>query len=187
MRPRWPAWADGALAAGLFLLGLVELALTSGQEPVSIVTVAVATLPVAFRRRAPLAAAAAIASWSLVDRALGGTFDQPLTLLLGPAFAIYTLVGYAPARRALAGVALLLASLELPEILVGGPDYGFLALWCAFPALSGAAVRRYRERTRRLAELTPGSNASAARAGASRSPKSAAASPASSTTRSRTR
>jgi signal transduction histidine kinase len=154
MRPPRAPWADAVLAAGLFVLGLVELATTPGQAPASVATVAVATLPLAFRRRAPLAAAAAIASWSLVDRMVGGTFDQPLSLLLGPAFAIYTLAVHAPPRRALAGGALLLGSLELPELLVGGPDYGFLALWCAFPALSGAAVRRYRERSERLAELT---------------------------------
>jgi signal transduction histidine kinase len=149
---RWPSWADIPLAFAACLLGLIELAVT-GQEAVSVATVAVATLPVAFRRRAPLAAAVVSASWLLVDHALGGGFSAPLTLLLAPLLLTYTLAAHAPPHRAVVGIALILASLELATLLVGFTNYGFHALWVALPALAGASARRYRGLSRQLTEL----------------------------------
>jgi signal transduction histidine kinase len=150
---RWPSWADIPLAVGLCLLGLVELALTD-QKLVSVGTVAVMTLPVAFRRRAPLATAAVIATGPLVDQALGGAFSEPLTLLLGPMLVTYTLAAHAPLDRAVPGIALLLASLELSALLIGKPIYGSLVLLLALPALSGVSSRRYRALSRQLTVLT---------------------------------
>ena len=149
---RWPPWADIALALGVCLLGLIELAV-SGQETVSVVTVMVMTLPVAFRRRAPLAAALVIAMWLPVDYALGGEYVAPLTPLLAPMLVAYTLAAHAP-RRAGAGIALLLISLELSLLLVGAGHYGVTAFCVALPALSGASVRRYRAQSRQLTVLT---------------------------------
>jgi signal transduction histidine kinase len=150
---RWPPWADIPLGMGLFVLGLVELAL-DGQEAVSVVTVAVMMLPVAFRRRAPLTAAIVSATWPLVDVALGGEFSAPLTPLLAVSLVTYTLVAHAPPRRAVAGIALTLASLELSVLLAGTGRYGFLAVWLALPVLVGASVRRYRALSRQLTVLT---------------------------------
>jgi signal transduction histidine kinase len=117
-------------------------------------TVVVATLPIGFRRRAPLAAASVVATWPLVDRAVGGEFSAPLTLVLGPMLVTYTLAAHAPQRRAVAGIAVLLASFALAEALRGGIDYGLLTTLVAVPAVSGFAVRRYRALTRQLAVLT---------------------------------
>lgn len=150
---RWPPWADIVLALGVCLLGLIELAV-SGQETVSVVTVAVMTLPVAFRRRAPLAAAIVIATWLPVDYALGGEYVAPLTPLLAPMLVAYTLAAHTPPRRAVAGIALLLVSLELSLLLVGAGHYGVTAFCVALPALSGASVRRYRAQSRQLTVLT---------------------------------
>jgi signal transduction histidine kinase len=149
---RWPAWADVPLAVGMCLLGLAEL-VVDGQDPVSAVAVAVMTLPVAFRRRAPLAAAAVSMTWLLVDHALGGEYGAPLTPLLAPLILTYTLAAHAPPRRAVAGIALTLASLELAVLLVGQTNYGFLALCVALSVLAGASVRRYRARSRYLTVL----------------------------------
>jgi signal transduction histidine kinase len=140
---RWPVWADIPLAAGVFLLGLVELAL-DGQQLVSVGSVAVMTLPVAFRRPAPLAAAAVSAIGFHVDHALGGEYGAPLTPLLATLLLTYTLAAHAPPRRAMAGIALTLASLELGVLLAGQTNYGFLALCLVLPAVAGASVRRYR-------------------------------------------
>jgi len=43
---RWPLWADVLLALGVCALSLAELGIT-GQKLVSVLTVAVATLPLA--------------------------------------------------------------------------------------------------------------------------------------------
>jgi signal transduction histidine kinase len=153
VRRSWPARADLALAVGLCVLGLLELA-ASGHAAVSAVGVAAATLPVAVRRRAPLAAATAVASWPLIEDALGGGFGRASTPLLGYLVMTYTLAAHAPRGRAIAGTALLLASVELGELLFGGAHYGFIALVVAVPAVSGVAVRRYRARSRQLAALT---------------------------------
>lgn len=150
---RWPSWADIPLAVGVFLLGLLELAL-DGQRLVSVVTVAVMTLPVAFRRRAPLAAAAVIATAPLVDHAVGGSYGAPLSPLLAPMLVTYTLAARAPLRRAVAGIALLLASLELTVWLVGFTNYGVLAFIVALPVVAGVSVRRYVARSRQLSVLT---------------------------------
>jgi hypothetical protein len=124
---RWPPWSDIPLAAGVYLLSLVELAV-SGQDPfsvVSAVTVALMTLPVAFRQRAPLAAAIVIATWFPINYAIGGEHGTALTPLLAPLLVTYTLATHAPLRRAVAGIALLVASLELAVVLAGLADYGF--------------------------------------------------------------
>jgi signal transduction histidine kinase len=150
---RWPPWGDIALALGACLLGLIELAV-SDQEAVSVVTVAVMTLPVAFRRRAPLAAALVIATWLPVDHALGGEYATPLTPLLASMLMAYTLTAHATPRRAVASTALLLISLELSLLLEAAGHYGVTAFCVALPALSGASVRRYRARSRQLTVLT---------------------------------
>jgi signal transduction histidine kinase len=150
---RWPAWADIPLAVGVFLLGLLELA-ADAQKPVSVVSVTVMTLPVAFRGRAPLAAAAVSAIGFHVDHALGGEYGAPLAPLLAPMLLTYTLAAHAPARRAVAGIALTLASLELGLLLIGFTNYGVIAFFVALPAVAGASVRRYRVLSRQLTLLT---------------------------------
>ena len=127
---------------------------TRPESAASVLTVAIMSVPLATRSLRPFASAAVMSSWWLVDRAVGGTFDQPLSLLVAPMLMSYTLVAPASWRRAAAGLALLLASLELPEALLGGPDYGFLATLLALPACTGFAVRRHRTRARVLAALT---------------------------------
>ena len=150
---RWPPWADIALALGVCLLGLIELAV-SGQETVSVVSVAVMTLPVAFRRRAPLGAAIVITLWLPVDYALGGEYVAPLTPLLAPMLVAYTVAAHTPPRRAVASTVLLLISVELSLLLAGAGHYGITAFCVALPVLSGASVRRYRARARQLTVLT---------------------------------
>jgi signal transduction histidine kinase len=156
MRPawvRWAPWADIPLAVGVCLVGLGELAM-SGQDPVNAVPIVVTTLPVAARRRAPLAVATVIAAWPLVALAVGGGFSQPL-LPLAPMLVTYTLAAHAPPRRAVAGTALLVVSLELAGLLEGwNRDYAFLALLFVLPAFSGASVRRYRAVSRQLRLVT---------------------------------
>jgi signal transduction histidine kinase len=145
---------DLIAAALVGTLGLIELAATSGQRPQSVLTVVVVAAPLATRSRAPLASAAVMSTWWLVDRVVGGTFDQPFTLLLGPMLMAYSLALRAPVIRAAAGMALLMSSLVIPEAHVGGADYGFFALLLALPALTGWAVRGHAGRARELAALT---------------------------------
>src|SRR6266540_6161031 len=73
---RWSWRADLVLAMVCCALGQVEAAV-SGSNPVWVLSAVLATLPVAWRQRAPLAATVVVAaSWAIFHLWNGGT-DEP--------------------------------------------------------------------------------------------------------------
>ncbi len=121
---RWPPLrgfaADFAIAAGLFAVGQAEAwggwrvggdgAPFDGSKPIQALMVALAALPLAWRRRRPLLAAAAV-SVALATHAL---FVAPevsfLAGLLPMSIMVYSVAAWAPPRRRLLGLACLVGA-----------------------------------------------------------------------------
>ena len=147
---------DVCLAAVLFLASELEV-LLGGLGVECVALAALATLPLALRRRMPIVsfACAAVLTPTL-DRALGAPWGQNANALVFIVLvASYSVGAHASLRRslpALLGAAVWLAALE--AIAGDGQDYAFLALMLGVPWLSGRGVRRYRQQAARLRELT---------------------------------
>ncbi len=103
-----PFARDVLIAGVLAVAGLAEMALRSSLLPMEIATVAFMTVPLAWRRRAPLASAVLVATAVAVS---GGTpTDRHLILATLP-FAMYSLGAHASDRSALVGVLAVVAVL----------------------------------------------------------------------------
>src|SRR5262245_47168259 len=154
-RPRYrgSARTDALLALGLFVAAELELAL-AGLGLGSALIAAVATLALAFRRGAPLLTMAVVVAAFFVDQEFGGDWTGQtnigFVLLL---LAAYSVGAHAARTRSLAAVCALAAAMALAEFLEHGSDYPFLLFVVGMPWLAGRAVRRYRGRADRLAEL----------------------------------
>ena len=98
-----PARLDLLLALALFALAAVEL-LLGDEAVITLVPAAVFALPVAFRRRLPLVAAAALLAAPLVGQALDGMWEI-VTVALYVALLIvqYSVAAYGTAISAVAG------------------------------------------------------------------------------------
>jgi signal transduction histidine kinase len=138
---------DVAIAVAVFVAITVE-ALTSsraeGPAVLNVLGVAAIAAPLAFRRRAPLAAVTATCAACVVQSlwlTSPGVLVTPIVLLLLPP---YSVAAYLPLRPALAGLAVCLAA---SFALEPSPATGILGL-AAF-----AAGRVVRDRSRRAAEL----------------------------------
>ena len=97
------------------------------------------TLPLAFRRQAPLAVAAAVA----LGFGLLGAADNPsesLATLVAVLIAAYSGAAVADRRRAVAAVALLIAGGVVETALTGDNDYGFIIVVIGVAGAAGAAV-----------------------------------------------
>ena len=148
------AWLDWAIAGALTALGVF---LTLGPEGadgtiVDSIVVAAVTLPVVWRRSAPLAAAAALAAGVVVSGI--PTFDQARCGVAIPAalMILFSLAERRELREALGGLALVLAGMVV--LLLTDPllDAGalFILPLCAGVWWSGRLVR---SRNRVAAEL----------------------------------
>ena len=138
---------DVAIAAGVFIAITVELLVTpklEGPIVLNVLGAAAISAPLAFRRRAPLAAVTATAL-ACVPQALWltspGVLVTTIVLLFLPPFSA---AAYLPLRPALSGLAACFAASAFlePSVMTG-----ILGL------LSFAAGRLVRERSRRVAEL----------------------------------
>ena len=145
MTPVPRPWLDWVIAAALTALGVVIT--LGGDHPdetiVDTIVVAAVTLPVAWRRRAPLAAAAALAAGLIVSGI--PSFDQSRCGVAIPA-ALLILFGLAArrgSREALGGLALVLAGMVV--LLFTDPllDAGalFILPLCAGVWWTGRLVR----------------------------------------------
>jgi hypothetical protein len=113
----------------------LELALSSGIQGspwVNAIAAAGATLPIAFRRRWPLAAAVTIAAVVALQEGLGGDLtENSITPLLAFPMVVYGVSAYCDRRRAFIGLAAVLA-LVWTEVLLSdhrvGSDFLFTAL-----------------------------------------------------------
>jgi signal transduction histidine kinase len=137
------ARAPLALAVGLLVAGELEVALAH-DGVVSALAVPFMTLPVAWSRRAPLAALAAIAAALLAQAALGGDLvGQSVTTVLTLAVALYAAGRYAGSLAAAAALAAVLAATRVAfDPAAGSPRDALLTgLAVACPLLVGRWVR----------------------------------------------
>jgi signal transduction histidine kinase len=120
--------ADSALALLLFGVGVWEVLeepleddVVEGPLALNLFAVALSTLPIAARRRAPLAAAATVFG-AIALRALAADPLEIYPPFLAALVAVYSVAAYAPARSALLGAALSAAAIALAAARGSGGD-----------------------------------------------------------------
>jgi signal transduction histidine kinase len=138
---RWPRWGDPAIAVGVVLLGVVELA-TVEAPLVQHVAAAIAGGVLAWRRRAPLAVLSAAVAVLLVQEVLGLEVDYgytPLSLVI----AFYSVAAHRRLQLAVLGLVGGVAALAVGSAIEGQPlfDFAFPLLLVAAPWAAGAALR----------------------------------------------
>ncbi len=108
-RLRWPPRLDLLIAAGLIVLSLCEVWLNRLLVPKPAATVCelVTAAAVAWRRVMPLTAISVAGVACVAEAAAGVPMQQPAVPLVCAVILTYSLVSYAPLRRALAGTGLL--------------------------------------------------------------------------------
>ena len=158
--PRWPWWLDPLLAvlcAAAIELEVATAARYAEHRWVSALFVLVAILPLAVRRRYPLAVlltvVAATAAQQIVADWEG---HEAVRLVIGPLVALYTVGAHAPRRHAIAGAAVTVLVALGAEYVVMGLSPRAVGGWAAFvavPLLSGAAVQARRRQAERLHTL----------------------------------
>src|SRR3954465_14848757 len=142
-----PTAIDVAVAIVACVAAELELAFSSaiqGSPWVNAIAAAGATLPIAFRRRWPLAAAVTVAAVVAGQEALGGDLtENSVTPLLSFPMVVYGVSAYCDRRRAFVGLAAVL-SLVWVEVLLSddtmGGDFLFTALLVFGPWLVGRIV-----------------------------------------------
>jgi signal transduction histidine kinase len=135
----WPEAALGGANAG-------------GQKIVLVPTALLATLPLALRRRFPLAVLCTVAG-ALMAQALLTESLQGMSGLVALVIAVYSVAAHAEQPRALAGLAVALVSVG--ALVSEDPaDLPFDAFVIAVPWLGGRAIRTARLRARELEKLT---------------------------------
>jgi signal transduction histidine kinase len=139
-----PIRVDLLLAAGLTAAGLLEALLGPADDRlVRTLTLPLATVPLAWRRRAPLLALAAVAVVLLLQSTLGDFFvAQPATPLVAMVIALYTAGRYAAGAWALVAAALVAATLVAIRVVfdpvVDAPPEALLtAVGVGIPLLAG--------------------------------------------------
>lgn len=140
---------DAGLVAALTVAGELEVLLAGadGGRLVSAVAIAVVTVSLLTRRRAPLLTLAAIAAALLGDAALGGSLvGDVATPLVALAIALYSAGRHLAGARGLAGAAVMIAALVATRIAfdpaVQGLADGVLTLvYVPVPLLVGRWVR----------------------------------------------
>src|SRR3954451_1500052 len=142
-----PTAIDAAVAVVACVTAELELALSShvqGPAWVNAIAAAGATLPIAVRRRWPLAAAITVAAVVAGQEALGGDLtENSLTPLLSFPMVVYGVAAYCDRRRAFVGLVSVLL-LIWTEVLLSdhtvGADFLFTALLVFGPWLVGRIV-----------------------------------------------
>ncbi len=155
-----PQTFDALLAAVLAAALELEVLLSRHLDAnlVTVVGALAVTVPLAWRRRAPLAVAAIFAGATVLQGALGGGIyveaPPPFAALIAGGVAFYSLGAYAAERPALIGLALGIAALWTTVLVAHHADLaGFLfsgGLVAVSPWLGGRVVR---SRTLRAAAL----------------------------------
>jgi len=153
--------ADIALALALFAVKeafvFTSTLMSGGASAINIACAAALTLPLAWRRRAPLPATAFIAAAIVVGDVASGwngsviSFDSSI-------IAAYSSGAHARQRSAIAALMLLLGANLVDALGAPGNRTGNVALgvvvFSLVPWLVGQALRRERRRTAELSELT---------------------------------
>jgi signal transduction histidine kinase len=154
---RWHSSLVGDLCLTASVLIAAELEVVLGGLGADCAALAaVATLPLAVRRRMPVVSFACVAVLApTLDRALGVPWAEDANALVFLILlASYSVGAHGPPRRSLAAMLGAIAWLAAQEALWGdGEDYAFLLLLIGVPWLSGQGVRGYRVQAARLREL----------------------------------
>jgi signal transduction histidine kinase len=146
---RWSIRADLILALVCFVLGQVEVAMhDDGAEVVLVLSAALATLPLGWRQRAPLAATVVVAASWVIFHLWGGVDGEPFfELAMLP--VIYSLGTHPRTKRAVGGFAVLLVAVAVTDLR----DLGFFGMQFAVLWLTGRGVRTYRVQSEQLRAL----------------------------------
>jgi signal transduction histidine kinase len=151
---------DVALALALFALTqafvFTGTLMSGGATPLSVASAAALTLPLAWRRRAPLAAATIVGGAIVVDDLAAG-WDSAVISFYCSIIAAYSAGAHARQRHAVAALAVLAGANLVDALGAPGNRAGDLALglvvFSLVPWLVGQALRRERARTAELQEL----------------------------------
>jgi signal transduction histidine kinase len=152
--------SDVALALGLLVLKLAFVfsgtLMSGGVTPLSVATACALTLPLAWRRRSPLAAASVVATAIVVDDLAAG-WDSAVISFDCAIVAAYSAGAHARQRHAAAALAVLMAANLVDAVGAPGNRAGDLGLgivvFSLVPWLIGQALRRERQRTAAMREL----------------------------------
>jgi len=149
---RWSMRADHALAGICCVVGQIEVAV-DGADPVRVLGAALATLPIAWRRQAPLIATLVVAvSWTMV-KLWDGFGSEPPFYFFAALPVIYSLGAYARTSRALAGAGLVLAIIVATDLPGTADDYVFLAFLIILVWLCGRGSLVHRRQSEQLRVL----------------------------------
>jgi signal transduction histidine kinase len=153
--PWRPPRADAAIAVGLVLVGLTEVwFLAAGDRLPGSLAVLALGLPLAWRRRAPLASALAVFATVVATVLLVVPIDHVIFFIPVLVLALYSLGAYASTRGAAVGLAFALVAVWIATFADEGPgvDNLFFGLVVAgAPWLAGRMVRRRTEQAVTLA------------------------------------
>ncbi|MEV4532132.1 sensor histidine kinase [Streptosporangium sp. NPDC049304] len=140
---------DGVLAAGVVLATVMPLVLPD-PDPWWIIGLGLlASVPVGWRRRAPMVVAVVVgAAMSVLV-----TWEKPL-LPFGPLLAVYTIADLSPTWKRLAAIPAIVAAVGTSLVLPGENDETFRLVGTAFVAAYalGTSVRASRSRAAELTE-----------------------------------
>ena len=142
-----PLVADAAAAVALAAAAASEVATSgSGSTPLRATAAALTTLPLAARRRAPVAVLAVVMGATLGQSVVDPTADVPTVLVVSILLVAYSVAAHAPRNAALGGGVLGLAALSASTHLEGGGagNYLFAAAIFAAAWIAGFALRSRR-------------------------------------------
>jgi signal transduction histidine kinase len=146
---------DVGLSMVAFAAAELEV-LLKGLGPDCAALAALATLPLALRRRLPVVAFGCVAVLALtLVRALNAPWaENANALVFLVLLASYSVGAHAPLRHSLPALLAAVAWLVALDALWGdGEDYGFVLLLFGVPWLSGRGVRRYRRQADELRDI----------------------------------
>jgi signal transduction histidine kinase len=152
--PRPPdRWFDGLLSGVFLVAAEVDLlgGPRTGSRVVEVAVVAALTVPIAWRRRAPLAVACVVMSMLILLKAIDTGFHQLSVPLVALFIVPFTVAAYESRRRAVLGLAVCVTG---PCVLNAmGPGSGSVAFAIGMPIASWATGRALRARRKLAVEL----------------------------------
>jgi len=163
VRPRWGAWADALAAVGLFAAMTTDVGSSANGHPLTwpeVVVIMLVTLPLAGRRRAPLAYAGVVMVMAVVLAAPLGQSNTNVLPVYATLVPAYTVAAYERRGRARLGLVICLSGIAIYSLLGPGGIAGWLVGlgMCIGSWLAGrwmrerdALVRELGQKTGRLA------------------------------------
>jgi signal transduction histidine kinase len=149
-----PSMRDAALAAGVVVLGQIEVWANAhiAPKPAAAACEAVLGAALAWRRRLPLAAITVAAVAGTAEALANVPLQEPLVPLLVYVIVVYSLVAYAPRERALAGALIGLAGVAVQTASQhkGLGNFTFAAVFLGAAWVVGRTIHKRTEHAERL-------------------------------------